>query len=41
MPLETHRDNMDHWAETKGPDGLVAYRGDKNRLSLDGLPGLS
>ena len=33
------RDTMDGWAETKGCDGLVAYRREKNRVSIDGIPG--
>lgn len=32
------RPSLDLWAEQKGDDGLVAYRAEKNRLSLDGLP---
>jgi Pyridoxamine 5'-phosphate oxidase len=28
------------WAESKGTDGLMAYRREKNARSLDGLPGL-
>jgi hypothetical protein len=32
------RDQLDRWAEAKGPDGLVAYRQEKNMCSLDGLP---
>ncbi|HMD45158.1 MAG TPA: pyridoxamine 5'-phosphate oxidase family protein [Acidimicrobiales bacterium] len=39
MGFERHRDNLDHWADTKGTDGLVAYRREKNAASLDGLPG--
>jgi hypothetical protein len=35
------RDALVRWAEKKGPGGLVAYRGEKNVRSLDGLPGLS
>ena len=31
------RDTLDRWAETKGSDGLVAYRADKNVVSMDGL----
>jgi hypothetical protein len=34
-----HRDTLDRWTETKGPEGLVAYRAQKNRESIDGLPG--
>ena len=41
MAFEHHRENLDHWAATKGPDGLEAYRADKNAASLDGLPGLA
>ena len=40
MTFESHRSNIDHWAETKGPEGLVAYQTEKNAASLDGLPGL-
>ena len=40
MDFRAHRDNLDHWADTKGPDGLEAYRAEKNRASIDGLPGL-
>lgn len=43
VPLMTfvgHRENLDHWAETKGPQGMADYRADKNAWSLDGLPGL-
>lgn len=38
MDYQGERDQMDRWAEAKGPDGLVAYRQDKNRVSMDGLP---
>jgi len=41
MAFECHRDNLDHWAEQKGPEGLVAYRAEKNAESLDGLPSLT
>ncbi len=40
MTFDRHRDNMARWAEIKGPDGLAAYRNEKNALSLDGLAGL-
>ena len=33
-----HRDNLDRWAETKGPERLSEYRATKNRKSIDGLP---
>jgi hypothetical protein len=41
MSFVGHRENLDHWTDTKGPEGLVAYQAEKNRFSIDGLPGLS
>jgi hypothetical protein len=41
MTFDHHRENITHWTETKGPEGLVAYRAEKNARSLDGLPGLA
>jgi hypothetical protein len=35
------RDQLDRWAQKKGPDGLVSYRRQKNRASIDGLPALN
>ncbi|WCT11280.1 hypothetical protein [Mucilaginibacter jinjuensis] len=32
------RDQSYKWAENKGEDGLLSYREEKNRVSLDGLP---
>ncbi len=32
------RDQMDRWCAAKGEDGLVAYRAEKNAVSIDGLP---
>lgn len=29
---------LDRWAETKGEEGLRAYRAEKNAVSIDGLP---
>jgi hypothetical protein len=40
MPFDHHRPNMDHWTDTKGPEGLAAYRADHNATGIDGLPGL-
>ena len=40
MAFERHRDNLDHWAEKKGPDGIEAYWEEKNSASIDDLPGL-
>jgi hypothetical protein len=38
MELQKDRETMARWATSKGEEGLVEYRGDKNRKSLDGLP---
>jgi hypothetical protein len=35
------RSQLTDWAQRKGPDGLVAYRDEKNAASIDGLPALS
>ncbi|HLI01054.1 MAG TPA: pyridoxamine 5'-phosphate oxidase family protein [Acidimicrobiales bacterium] len=40
MRFEGHRPTMDDWAERKGPDGIAEYQAERNRLSIDGLPGL-
>jgi hypothetical protein len=37
MDYAGQRDNLRVWAEAKGADGLVAYREEKNRHSIDGL----
>lgn len=34
------RDVLDKWTDKKSPEELVAYRKQKNQLSIDGLPGL-
>jgi hypothetical protein len=34
-----HRNTLDSWAEKKGPEGLSAYRLEKNQHSIDGIPG--
>lgn len=34
------RDVLDKWCDAKGPTGLVDYRAQKNRVSIDGLPAL-
>lgn len=36
--FEGQREELVKWAEKKGPAGLAAYREEKNRLSIDGLP---
>jgi hypothetical protein len=40
MSFEGSRDQLLDWAERKGPDGLSAYRAQKNATSIDGLPAL-
>jgi hypothetical protein len=42
MEFQRHRDNLDHWVESKGGEpAMVDYRAEKNALSVDGLPGYS
>lgn len=41
MDLVGHRDTLDRWAERKGPDGIAEYWGQKNQISIDGLPALA
>jgi predicted pyridoxine 5'-phosphate oxidase superfamily flavin-nucleotide-binding protein len=38
---EGEREQLHAWARHRGPEGLKAYREEKNRRSLDGLPGLA
>ena len=38
---EGEREQLFAWARKKGPEGLKTYRQEKNRRSLDGLPGLA
>jgi hypothetical protein len=38
--FEGHRSKLVEWADHRGPEGLVAYRAEKNATSIDGLPGL-
>jgi hypothetical protein len=40
MDYQGDRRVLRQWAERKGPDGIEAYRGDRNVESIDGLPGL-
>ncbi|MGF1568979.1 MAG: pyridoxamine 5'-phosphate oxidase family protein [Nodosilinea sp.] len=40
MDFRAPREVLDTWAKNKGTAGLVAYRRQKNRLSIDGLPAL-
>jgi hypothetical protein len=38
---EGERQQLHAWARHRGPEGLKAYREQKNRNSIDGLPGVS
>jgi hypothetical protein len=40
LKYEGEREQLRAWAHHKGPEGLAKYRGEKNRVSLDGLPGI-
>ena len=40
MNYEAPRDTLDRWATSKGPEGVRAYRREKNKASIDGLPAL-
>ena len=41
MQYEGDRKHSFAWAKKKGPQGLEAYKREKNRQSIDGLPGLT
>jgi hypothetical protein len=38
--FEGEREQLAAWARKKGPEGLQAYREQKNANSIDGLPGV-
>lgn len=38
---EGEREQLQVWARKRGPEGLKAYRQEKNQRSIDGLPGVS
>ena len=40
MDVREERDLIRRHAEKKGPDGMATYRRQKNRVSIDGLPGI-
>jgi hypothetical protein len=40
MTVEGERDLLRLSAQKRGPEGLAAYRAEKNAVSIDGLPGL-
>lgn len=35
------RTKLQEWAELKGPEGVREYRAKRNRVSIDGLPGVA
>ena len=41
MEYQGDRDRLVRWAETKGEEGLAAFRAERNTVSLDGLPGIA
>jgi hypothetical protein len=41
MSFDHDRDTLLRWSEKRGDEGLVAYRAEKNAVSIDGLPGLT
>jgi len=41
MKFEAERADLPAWARRRGPDGLKIYRQQKNRSSIDGLPGIA
>ncbi len=40
MQFVDERPDLGRWADRKGPEGVAAYQAEKNRVSLDGLPGV-
>jgi hypothetical protein len=40
MDVVEERDLLRQGAERRGPEGLAAYRAEKNAVSIDGLPGM-
>ena len=40
LKYERQREQLQKWADKKGPSGLESYKQEKNSLSIDGLPGL-
>ncbi len=41
LQYQGDRPQLEAWVRKKGPEGLKKYREEKNRTSLDGLPGVS
>ena len=40
MRFEAHRPTMDEWARRKGAGGIARHQQERNRRSIDGLPGV-
>jgi hypothetical protein len=40
MQFVAQRDRLLDWAARQGDQGLATYRGEQNRRSIDGLPGI-
>ena len=38
MSFDAERDQLTRWAANRGPEGLAAYRAERNARSIDGLP---
>jgi hypothetical protein len=41
MSYDADRTTLAEWAERRGPEGVEAYRAERNAVSIDGLPGLA
>jgi len=41
LKLEAERPTLPAWCRKRGTEGLKIYRQEKNRLSIDGLPGVA
>ena len=39
LDYRADRPQLEAWAKAKGPQGLGQYREERNRASIDGLPG--
>jgi hypothetical protein len=40
MSFDSHRPTLDEWADRRGREGVEAYWEEKNRKSIDDLPGI-
>jgi hypothetical protein len=41
MQVVGDRETLSQWSDRKSPEELAAYQGQKNAVSIDGLPGLA